>query len=329
MRQKTFRRNFVNGRSKSYWKTVIERALQATGTAGPPGIPGDIGPQGPKGDTGNQGIPGIKGDAGEQGLPGTNGNDGAQGPQGELGIQGPKGDPGLQGLQGIKGDTGDQGLQGVPGPQGSPGQQGLQGLQGIQGPKGDTGDQGPQGIPGPQGEQGSQGTQGPQGDQGIQGVKGDTGSQGIQGEQGPQGIQGPQGVPGSGNGYCLNVRAASQSTITDSQTLYWGGMLVAPSTTANRWRVYCPKAGTIKAAFIFSYAGTVGTNEAWSMSIRKNNTTDYLIQSLSVATNDRVWSNVDLNIPVIAGDYIEIKEQTPAWVTNPATVTRTGQIYIE
>ena len=131
------------------------------------------------------------------------------------------------------------------------------------------------------------------------------------------------------SGYALNVQAASQSTTTDSQTLFWGSMLVAPSTTAARWRVYIPKAGTIKAAYIYSYAGTAGSNEAWVMYVRKNNTTDYQIASLGVATNDRVWSNNALNIPVVAGDYIEIKEVQPAWGTNPATVTRAGQIYIE
>lgn len=136
-------------------------------------------------------------------------------------------------------------------------------------------------------------------------------------------------ISGSGNGYCLNIQAASQSTTTDAQTLYWGGMLVAPSTTAARWRVYIPKAGTIKAAYIFSYAGTAGTNEAWVMSIRKNNTSDTQIASITLNTNARLWSNTELNISVVAGDYIEIKEVLPTWATNPATVTRTGQIYVE
>ncbi len=134
---------------------------------------------------------------------------------------------------------------------------------------------------------------------------------------------------GGGLGYCLNVRAASQSTTTGAQTLYWGGMLVVPSTTANRWRVYIPKVGTIKAVYIYSYSGTAGSNENWSMYIRKNNTTDTLIQTIAANTNDRVWSNVSLSVSVVAGDYIEIKEVQPTWATNPATVTRTGQIYVE
>jgi hypothetical protein len=134
---------------------------------------------------------------------------------------------------------------------------------------------------------------------------------------------------GGGLGYCLNVQAASQSTTTDAQTIYWGGMIVAPSTTAARWRVYIPKAGTIKAVYIYTYSGTAGTAEAWVMNIRKNNTTDTQIASVALATVDRIWSNVSLSISVVAGDYIEIKEVCPTWATNPATVTRTGQIYIE
>jgi hypothetical protein len=134
---------------------------------------------------------------------------------------------------------------------------------------------------------------------------------------------------GTSGSYALHVQAASQATTTDAQTLYWGGMLVAPSTTANRWRVYIPFAGVIKAARIYSYAGTAGTAEAWTMSIRKNNSADTLIASVAAATNDRLWANDALAIAVVAGDYIEIKEVCPTWATNPATVTRTGVIFIQ
>ena len=134
---------------------------------------------------------------------------------------------------------------------------------------------------------------------------------------------------GGGLGYARELVSASQSTTTDSQTMYWGGMAVAPSTTAARWRIYIPKAGTIKAVYIYSYSGTAGSNENWSMYVRLNNTSDTLIQTLAANTNDRVWSNTGLNISVAVGDYIEIKEVQPAWGTNPATVTRNGIIYIE
>jgi len=129
--------------------------------------------------------------------------------------------------------------------------------------------------------------------------------------------------------YALTFGASSQSTTTDAQTMYWGNMLVAPSTTANRWRIYIPKTGTIKACYIYSYAGTAGTSENWSMYIRVNNTTDNLVQTLGAATSDRIWSSTGLSIAVTAGNYIEIKEVQPTWATNPATVTRNGVIYIE
>lgn len=132
-----------------------------------------------------------------------------------------------------------------------------------------------------------------------------------------------------GLGYVVEAYAASQSTTTDGQTLYWGSRLVAPSTTANRWRIYIPKAGMIKAVYVYSYAGTAGSNQAWAMYIRLNNTTDILVQSLSANTNDRVWANTGLSIAVVQGDYIEIKEVCPTWGTNPATVTRSAVIYIE
>lgn len=129
--------------------------------------------------------------------------------------------------------------------------------------------------------------------------------------------------------YTLQARAASQSTTTDGQTIYWGSMLVAPSTTADRWRIYIPQTGKIVAAYIYSYSGTAGSAENWSMYIRLNNTSDTLIQTLGVNTKDRVWSNTSLNISVSAGNYIEIKEILPTWATNPATVTRTAVIYIK
>lgn len=129
--------------------------------------------------------------------------------------------------------------------------------------------------------------------------------------------------------YTVQVVSAVEATPIDSQTVYWGGFSVAPSTTANRWRVYIPKGGLIKTVYIYSYSDTAGSNENWSMYVRLNNTTDTLVQTLGTSANDRVWSNSALNIVVAAGDYIEIKEVQPAWGTNPANVTRTGVIYIE
>jgi hypothetical protein len=231
-----------------------------------------------------------------------------------------QGSPGSQGIQGPKGDTGDQGPQGYPGLKGDTGDAGI---------KGDTGEIGATGNPGAKGDKGDTGNTGSKGDTGDTGPKGDTGNQGTQGIQGIQGIQGVQGEPGaSGLGYAINVQALTSSP-TDAQTVYFGVLPKAPTTTANISKVYIRKAGTIKIAEIYCYSGTAGTNESWSLYIRKNNSADTLIATLSVATNERIFSNAGLSIAVSVGDYIEIKGIQPTWATNPATTIYGGYVYIE
>jgi hypothetical protein len=103
----------------------------------------------------------------------------------------------------------------------------------------------------------------------------------------------------------------------------------APTTTANISKVYIRKTGTIKMAEVYCYSGTAGTAEAWSLYIRLNNTTDTLIATLSVSASERVFSNAALNIPVVAGNYFEIKGVQPTWATNPLTTIYGGYIYVE
>ena len=66
------------------------------------------------------------------------------------------------------------------------------------------------------------------------------------------------------------------------------------------------------------------------MRVRLNGATDYSIGAdLSVTANERIWTNSSINIPVAAGDYIQIKSVQPDWATNPADTTFGGYIYIE
>jgi hypothetical protein len=244
-----------------------------------------------------------------------------------------EGTAGPPGPEGPKGDTGDQGPAGSKGEDGAQGIQGLEGSAGPKGDKGDKGDQGNVGLQGAQGLQGSPGVDGedgapgPQGSQGIQGLTGLPGDQGPQGQQGIQGVQGPQGDAGVSN-YTINVQALTSSP-TDAQTVYFGKLPKAPVTVAATSKIYIRKAGTIKIAEIYCYSGTPGTAEAWSLYIRKNNTTDYLIATLSVSASERVFSNAALSIAVAVGDYIEIKGIQPTWATNPLTTIYGGYIYIE
>lgn len=132
---------------------------------------------------------------------------------------------------------------------------------------------------------------------------------------------------GGGLGYTLHVQALTSSP-ADGATVYFGQQPRAPGAV-NLSRVYIRKAGTIKMANILCQSGTAGTAEAWSLYIRKNNTTDYLINTLTLGTAERVFANSALNIAVVAGDYIEIKSVQPTWATNPLTTIFGGYIYIE
>ena len=129
-------------------------------------------------------------------------------------------------------------------------------------------------------------------------------------------------------GYNLYVQALTSSP-ADSVTVYFGQLPKAPVSAAATSKVYIRKAGTIKAANIYVYSGTAGTNESWSLYVRLNNTTDYLIQTVSVSASERVFLNVALSIAVAVGDYIEIKGVQPLWATNPLTTIYGGYIYIE
>lgn len=132
----------------------------------------------------------------------------------------------------------------------------------------------------------------------------------------------------TGTGYCINVQALTSSP-TDAQTVYFGMLPKAPITTADVSKVYIPAASRIKRAEIYCYSGTAGSAEAWSLYVRVNNTTDYLIATLSVSQSERKFQNASLDIPVVAGDYFEIKGVQPTWATNPLTTIYGGYLYCE
>jgi hypothetical protein len=128
--------------------------------------------------------------------------------------------------------------------------------------------------------------------------------------------------------FAINVQALTSSPV-DAQTVYFGTLPKAPVTTAATSKIYIRKTCTLKHAEIYCYSGTAGTAEAWSLYVRKNNTTDTLIATLSVANSERVFTNAALNISLVAGDYIEIKGIQPLWATNPATTIYGGYLYFE
>ena len=66
------------------------------------------------------------------------------------------------------------------------------------------------------------------------------------------------------------------------------------------------------------------------MSLRLNDTTDTTLSSaVNLSSNPFEVLGVSLNIPVVAGDYCEVKWVTPTWVTNPTSVQISIQFFIE
>lgn len=133
-------------------------------------------------------------------------------------------------------------------------------------------------------------------------------------------------------GYALSVGCGLTAAPADATTYYFAAFHALALENANGIvDVYVPRAGTITAAQISSYAsGTAGSNESWTLSIRVNDTTDYAIAAVtSNAGGVRVWSNTGLAVAVARGDRIAIKTTTPTWATNPTDVYFGGHVFVK
>lgn len=141
-----------------------------------------------------------------------------------------------------------------------------------------------------------------------------------------------QGGGGGGNGYSLMFYGNTQTTPADSTTYYFGNAPAAAIDTNATWyRVYVPKAGTIKAVYgNLHTAGTSGSTENSSIYVRINNTTDVTVTTSRTTNNvSNPFSATGLSTAVAEGDYLEIKWVTPAWATNPTNIRGSAVVYIE
>jgi hypothetical protein len=132
----------------------------------------------------------------------------------------------------------------------------------------------------------------------------------------------------AGQGYTL--QAHSGSTAPNNITTYYFGSRFdsAMEGGAAHCRIYIPTAGTIRKALVH-FNQNAGTSETSSIYIRLNNSSETLISAaLTNDGADTTASNNTLNIPVAAGDYLEIKWVTPTWVTQPTGVYASVVVYI-
>ena len=115
----------------------------------------------------------------------------------------------------------------------------------------------------------------------------------------------------------------------DSTTYYFAGLSIAPSTTGAERRLHVPRAGTITRVDVTSYAKTAGSNESLSLYVRKNDTSDTLVATVSTSANLRYFQASGLSVSVAASDYIEMKLVCPAWGTNPVGVYFAGNVFVK
>jgi hypothetical protein len=128
-------------------------------------------------------------------------------------------------------------------------------------------------------------------------------------------------------GYTLALTSIAGNLVSGT-TYYFGNLGRSPVTTADVSRVYIPKTGTIKKAYITQYGATTGTNVSITVNIRLNNTTDTAVATSTATANLRIFNNNALAINVTEGDYIEIKVTSTSTAAPTANVFG-GTIYIE
>lgn len=131
--------------------------------------------------------------------------------------------------------------------------------------------------------------------------------------------------------YAIPITSVASGLLVNGETLYFGGLAIAPTTTQGVSRLYIPKGGTIKAAYVWSYAATTaGSDESWALALLVNGTgSPTSIQSVGVAAAGRGWANTGLSLAVAQGDYLEVVATNPTWATPPEGVTFGGVLYVE
>lgn len=118
-------------------------------------------------------------------------------------------------------------------------------------------------------------------------------------------------------------------------TFYGGsGTFTSVSSYADSRRIYFPQAGTLETVYIAALqTGTKGSSEQASVYIRINNTTDYLITNTAAMdapiNGYNVWSTDTLTLPIVAGDYFEIKiVMPPTFVTRPGIESLIATVFV-
>ena len=116
--------------------------------------------------------------------------------------------------------------------------------------------------------------------------------------------------------YTLPFMAITNSP-GDNAVNYMGFLPKAPVTAAATSKMTVPRDGVVERVEIYDYSGTAGTAETYGYYLMKNNAEELWINNLTVASNERVFSNSTIRLSVAAGDYLEIKAEASRMGNKP------------
>ncbi len=122
-------------------------------------------------------------------------------------------------------------------------------------------------------------------------------------------------------------------TPTGGQSVAFGSVPVVPINAVVRGNPYAKVLRgnrVIRGCDLTSWAsGVAGSGEAWSLYIRMNGTTDYLVATVSSTSAIRNFNNQALNIPYVDGDNFRMILVNPlTWSTVPTAVVSWGNLKI-
>ena len=131
--------------------------------------------------------------------------------------------------------------------------------------------------------------------------------------------------------YTLTAMSGAVTNPADATVYYFGSMLTQALDTTSTWpKIYITQRGVIRKITMYSTCATAaGTGEDWAWLVRLNDATDHVISTTGAAATYRTWENLNMNVPVVPGDFVMFKTTTPNWVTNPEGFRVCAVIYIE
>lgn len=130
----------------------------------------------------------------------------------------------------------------------------------------------------------------------------------------------------------IHVEANTLASLSTGSNFYFGNMPVTSSTTIANRQFKSPYNGKITGASIRSHAVSVAGDRTITVSIRINDTTDYLVQAVTSTSANREFINFALNtngIPITTSDNIAIKVVASGGTTDSTNILFGGTLIVQ